>query len=108
MSIDTTAFLAILSFSVQIMAGVAPMRWPQHAWLAGVIFWLALAFALGCSGWWILSNREMAMAVIKSGYSVAALLVARQPPIGRVARADSRLSCVSTAALLAVPPWPSG
>lgn len=75
MSMDTAAWLTALSFAIQIAAGVAPMRWPQHAWLAGVIFWLSLAFALICSAWWILSNQETAMFVIRSGYSVAALLV---------------------------------
>lgn len=75
MAMDTAAWLTALSFAVQIAAGVAPMRWPQHVWIAGVIFWLSLAFALGCSAWWILSNQETAMFVIRSGYSVSALLV---------------------------------
>lgn len=51
------------------------MIWPQRAWLAGVIFWVSLAFAVACSAWWVLSNQETAMAIIKSGYAVSALLV---------------------------------
>jgi hypothetical protein len=73
---DSAAWLTAVGFAVQVAAGVAPMRWPQHAWIAGVIFWLSLAFALSCSGWWILSNQETTMAIIRSGYSVAVLLVA--------------------------------
>ena len=73
---DTAAWLTALSFAVPIVAGVAPVRWPQHTWIAGVIFWLSLVFALVCSAWWILSNQETVMVIIRSGYSVAALLVA--------------------------------
>jgi hypothetical protein len=75
MSIDSAAWVAIVSWSLQVMAGVAPVRYPQHAWLAGVIFWLSFAVAVASSAWWVFSNPDTTMAIIRSGYTVAGLLV---------------------------------
>jgi hypothetical protein len=41
------------------------MKWPQHAWLAGWIFWGSCIFALACSGWWGIENWDWLMATIK-------------------------------------------
>jgi hypothetical protein len=79
MSMDGAALAAAISFAVQIAAGVAPMKWPQHAWLAGWIFWGSCLFALACCGWWGIENRDWLMATIKPihiGWFAVALLVA--------------------------------
>lgn len=55
---DTALFLTLFLFAVQIAAGVAPMRWPQCAWLAGLIFWLSLAGAVGSLAWYIVSHSD--------------------------------------------------
>lgn len=64
MSMDTAALLAVLSFSVQIAAGVAPMKWPQHAWIAGLVFWLSCAIAVFAGLWWMASNAESVMGIL--------------------------------------------
>ncbi len=53
------------------------MRWPEHKWLAGVIFWVSGAFALVCLAWWTTSNRETVMAIFEPRNFIAfGLLVA--------------------------------
>lgn len=79
MQMDLPGLLTVLSFAVQIAAGIAPMKWPQHAWLAGLIFWLACAIMVGSILWWLASNWEQVVAlwepktVIAVGITLAAI-----------------------------------
>jgi len=55
---DGALFSLLFFFFVQISAGVAPMRWPKCAWLAGYIFWVSSAGAVSCLLWYGYSNQE--------------------------------------------------
>jgi hypothetical protein len=68
---DTTLFLTLFLFAVQTAAGVAPMKWPQHTWLAGWIFYLSGIFALICSFWWFISNRDWIMLYVQPPQIIA-------------------------------------
>jgi len=56
MRMDLPALGALLGFSVQIAAGIAPMKWPQHAWLAHLIFWGACVFGVLSVLSWLFTN----------------------------------------------------
>jgi len=56
---DLRALAAILSFCTQIAAGVAPVKWPQYAWLADLIFWGACFLGVSCLVWWIISHAKV-------------------------------------------------
>ena len=59
---DGALFSLLFFFFVQISAGVAPMRWPECKWLAGVIFWISTAGAVGCLIWYSYSQGWVAVA----------------------------------------------
>jgi hypothetical protein len=63
--LDTALFLTLFLFAVQTAAGVAPMRWPNHTWLAGLIFYVSGFFAIACLVWWSLSNRDWLMPALQ-------------------------------------------
>ncbi len=56
---DSRALWAIIGFSVQLAAGVAPTLWPQYTWLASLIFWGSCLFACTCLLWWFFSNFQI-------------------------------------------------
>lgn len=70
MSMDFAGLLAIISFAIQIAAGVAPMRWPECKWLAGFIFWAACAVAVGSALWWLADNWSGLMARITPNWLI--------------------------------------
>lgn len=63
--LDTALFLTLFLFAVQTAAGVAPMRWPNHTWLAGLIFYVSGFFAVACLVWWSFSNRDWLMPAVQ-------------------------------------------
>lgn len=82
MQLDIWAVPTVISFSVQVAAGIAPMKWPQCRWLADVIFWGACLVAVCTLLLWAFSNREALMmfweprTVIAIGLAIAAAGVA--------------------------------
>jgi hypothetical protein len=64
---DGALFSLLFFFFVQIAAGVAPMRWPQCKWLAGVILWLSTAGAAVCLVWYAYSQGWGSMAFAMFG-----------------------------------------
>lgn len=76
MQMDSAAVLAAISFAVQIAAGVAPVKWPQHAWLASLIFWGACIVAIVSVLLWGYSNQGWLMAYWKPQSLIAAGIVA--------------------------------
>jgi hypothetical protein len=56
---DFRALVAAFSLCIQILAGVAPTKWPQHAWIADIIFWGACALAIACLIWWFFANFKL-------------------------------------------------
>jgi hypothetical protein len=63
---DGALFSLLFCFFLQISAGVAPIRYPQHAWIAGLIFWVSTAGAVACLLWYGWSNFDSLMAAIDS------------------------------------------
>ncbi|UPJ52234.1 hypothetical protein IVB30_13260 [Bradyrhizobium sp. 200] len=59
---DGALFSLLFFFFAQISAGVAPMRWPQCEWLAGVIFWVSTAGMAICVVWYAHSQGWDSMA----------------------------------------------
>lgn len=56
---ETELFLTLFLFAVGIAAGIAPMKWPQHTWLAGIVFWVSCVFAILSLAWWIALRDEI-------------------------------------------------
>jgi hypothetical protein len=72
---DGALFSLLFFFFVQISAGVAPMRWPECKWLAGVIFWISTAGAVGCLIWYSYSQGWVAVAHGMIGQRSAGFLI---------------------------------
>ena len=72
---DGTLFSLLFFFFVQISAGVAPMRWPECKWLAGIIFWISSAGAAICLIWYGYSQGWLSMAVEMAGRTNFGILV---------------------------------
>jgi hypothetical protein len=73
--VDNALFSLLFFFFVQISAGVAPMRWPQCKWLAGVIFWISSAGAAACLIWYGYSQGWFSMAITMAGRQTFGILV---------------------------------
>lgn len=69
--LDTALFLTLFLFAVQTAAGVAPMRWPHHTWLAGLIFYVSGIFAVACLVWWSFSNWDWLMSALQPPQVIA-------------------------------------
>jgi|GEM_PF-1679649 hypothetical protein len=92
MRMDLPALGALLGFSVQIAAGIAPMKWPQHAWLAHLIFWGACVFGVLSVLSWLFTNGILTLdprSLIIVGLVIALIGVGwqywRQPPTSATA-----------------------
>jgi hypothetical protein len=72
---DGALFSLLFFFFVQISAGVAPMRWPQCKWLAGVIFWISTAGAILCLIWYGHSQGWIETVIDMMGRQTAGILV---------------------------------
>ncbi|CAN0343602.1 unnamed protein product, partial [Phaeothamnion confervicola] len=71
----TALFLTLFLFSVQTAAGVAPMRWPEHRWLADGIFYLSGFFAIICLVTYLILNRDWLMPNIQPSHVITVGLV---------------------------------
>ncbi|WP_440641292.1 hypothetical protein ACSHT2_09270 [Bradyrhizobium sp. PUT101] len=72
---DGALFSLLFFFFVQISAGVAPMRWPECKWLAGVIFWISSAGAAACLIWYGYSQSWFSIATGMMGRQGFGILV---------------------------------
>jgi hypothetical protein len=72
MHLDFKALAAALSFCIQIAAGAAPVKWPQYAWLADLIFWGACVAGVGFILWWLLSSYRVRWPFVPRKSRVAA------------------------------------
>lgn len=68
---DTALFLTLFLFAVQTAAGVAPMKWPQHKWLADGIFYLSGFFAIVCLVVYVVTNREWLVPSFQPSHVIA-------------------------------------
>jgi hypothetical protein len=72
---DGALFSLLFFFFVQISAGVAPLRWPQCKWLAGVIFWISTAGATTCLIWYGYHQDWITLAIEMLGRQTFGVLV---------------------------------
>jgi len=61
---DGALFSLLFLFFIQIAAGVAPLLFPQHTWIARVVFWVSTIGAVICLAWYGWSNLDWLIAVM--------------------------------------------
>jgi hypothetical protein len=100
MAIDAALVLTLVLFFMQIAAGVAPMKYPDKAWIADIVWWLSLFGALASLGWWLhvtkLMPEDFALPT-KPGFWWAVLFFAMAAAVFAL----SRIAAPSNAALRA-------